>query len=80
MEFLKGEIEDIPLPDNSVDLIISNCVINLSPDKSRVFNPSVSRFSNPRRAVVSDIVVRGAILPEIRHSVELGRVCRRSIG
>jgi len=75
VKFLKGEIEDIPLPDNSVDLIISNCVINLSSDKSRVFNEAFRVLKPGGRLAVSDIVVRGAILPEIRHSVELWAGC-----
>lgn len=75
VEFLKGEIENIPLPDNSVDLIISNCVINLSSDKSRVFNEAFRVLKPGGRLAVSDIVVRGAIPPEIRHSVELWAGC-----
>lgn len=75
VEFLKGEIEDIPLPDNSVDLIISNCVINLSPDKSRVFQEAFRVLKPGGRLALSDIVVRGAIPAEIRHSVELWAGC-----
>jgi SAM-dependent methyltransferase len=66
--FLKGEIENIPLPDNSVDVIISNCVINLSGDKDRVLKPG-GRFA------VSDVVVRGAVPPIIRKSMELWVGC-----
>jgi SAM-dependent methyltransferase len=75
VEFLKGEIEQIPLPDNSVDLIISNCVINLSPDKDRVLNEAFRVLKPGGRLAVSDIVVRGAMPQEIRHSVELWAGC-----
>ncbi len=75
VEFLKGEIEAIPLPDNSVDLIISNCVINLSPDKSRVLKEAFRVLKPGGRFAVSDIVVRGSIPSEIRHSVELWAGC-----
>src|SRR6202166_1062343 len=69
VEFLRGEIEHIPLPDNSVDVIISNCVINLSADKDRVLREAF-RVLKPRgRFAVSDVVVRGEMLPEIRQSV-----------
>jgi len=75
VEFLKGDIEQIPLPDNSVDLIISNCVINLSPNKDQVLKEAF-RVLKPRgRLAVSDIVVRGTMPPEIRHSVELWAGC-----
>jgi len=70
VEFLKGEIENIPLPDNSVDVIISNCVINLSADKDRVLREAF-RVLKPRgRFAVSDVVTRGDMLPEIRQSVQ----------
>src|SRR5271165_1704218 len=69
VEFLKGEIEDIPLPDNSVDVIISNCVINLSADKDRVLREALRVLKPGGRFAVSDVVTRGAILPEIRQSV-----------
>lgn len=75
VEFLKGEIEAIPLPDNSVDLIISNCVINLSPDKDQVFREAFRVLKPGGRLAVSDIVVRGTMPKEIRHSVELWAGC-----
>jgi ubiquinone/menaquinone biosynthesis C-methylase UbiE len=75
VEFLKGEIESIPLPDNSVDVIISNCVINLSANKDRVLREAF-RVLKPRgRFAVSDVVTRGEILPEIRRSVLLWVGC-----
>jgi arsenite methyltransferase len=69
VEFLKGEIEHIPLPDNSVDVIISNCVINLSADKDRVLRQAFRVLKPGGRFAVSDIVTRGEMLPEIRQSV-----------
>ena len=75
VEFLKGEIEDIPLPDNSVDVIISNCVINLSGDKDRVFAEAFRVLKPGGRFAVSDIVVRGEVPPEIRRSMELWVGC-----
>ena len=70
VEFLKGEIECIPLPDNSVDVIISNCVINLSADKDRVFAEAFRVLKPGGRFAVFDIVVRGAIPAEIRQNME----------
>ena len=69
VEFLKGEIEDIPLPDSSVDVIISNCVINLSADKDRVLRQAFRVLKPGGRFAVSDVVTRGEMLPEIRQSV-----------
>jgi len=75
VEFLKGEIEHIPLPDNSVDVIISNCVINLSADKSRVLREAFRVLKPGGRFAVSDVVTRGEISPEIRKSVLLWVGC-----
>src|ERR1017187_1423632 len=75
VEFLKGEIEHIPLPDNSVDVIISNCVINLSADKDRVLREAFRVLKPGGRLAVSDVVTRGDILPEIRKSVLLWVGC-----
>src|SRR5215472_18041475 len=75
VEFLKGEIEQIPLPDNSVDVIISNCVINLSADKDRVLREAFRVLKPGGRFAVSDVVTRGAIPPEIRKSVLLWIGC-----
>jgi ubiquinone/menaquinone biosynthesis C-methylase UbiE len=75
VEFLKGEIENIPLPDNSVDVIISNCVINLSGDKDRVLAEAFRVLRPGGRFAVSDIVVRGELPPAIRRSVELWAGC-----
>lgn len=75
VEFLKGEIEYIPLPDNSVDVIISNCVINLSADKDRVLREALRVLKPGGRLAVSDVVTRGEMLPEIRQSVLLWVGC-----
>ncbi len=75
VEFLKGEIEHIPLPDNSVDVIISNCVINLSADKDRVLQEAFRVLKPGGRFAVSDVVTRGEIAPEIRQSVLLWVGC-----
>jgi len=75
VEFLKGEIENIPLPNDSVDVIISNCVINLSTDKSRVLREAFRVLKPGGRFAVSDVVTRGDIAPEIRESVLLWIGC-----
>jgi len=75
VEFLKGEIENIPLPDNSVDVIISNCVINLSGDKDRVIAEAFRVLKPGGRFAVSDVVVRGEVPAEIRKSMELWVGC-----
>jgi SAM-dependent methyltransferase len=75
VEFLKGEIEHIPLPDNSVDVIISNCVINLTADKDRALKEAFRVLKPGGRLAVSDIVTRGEMLPEIRKSVLLWVGC-----
>ena len=75
VEFLKGEIENIPLPDNSVDVIISNCVINLSADKDRVLREAFRVLKPGGRFAVSDVVTRGLISDEIRKSVLLWVGC-----
>jgi len=74
-EFLKGEIEHIPLPDNSVDVIISNCVINLSADKDQVLREAFRVLKPGGRLAVADIVVRGEVPAEIRRSMELWVGC-----
>ncbi|HEU4690803.1 MAG TPA: arsenite methyltransferase [Vicinamibacterales bacterium] len=76
VEFLTGEIERIPLPDNSVDVIISNCVINLSVDKDRVIAEAFRVLKPGGRFAVSDVVVRGDdVPPELRRSMELWVGC-----
>lgn len=76
VEFLKGEIENIPLPDNSVDVIISNCVINLSADKNKVLREAARVLKPGGRLAVSDVVIRGGEVPaEVRRSMELWVGC-----
>src|SRR5579864_9506882 len=75
VEFLKGEIERIPLPDNSVDVVISNCVINLSADKRRALREAFRVLKPGGRFAVSDVVVRGDLPVEIRRSMELWVGC-----
>jgi len=75
VEFLKGEIERIPLPDNFVDVVISNCVINLSADKDAVLREAFRVLKPGGRFAVSDVVTRGEMLPEIRQSVLLWVGC-----
>jgi SAM-dependent methyltransferase len=75
VEFLKGEIENIPLPDNSVDVIISNCVINLSGDKRKVLQEAFRVLKPGGRFAVSDVVVRGELPPAVRKSMELWVGC-----
>src|SRR5229473_1215839 len=75
VEFLKGEIENIPLPDNSVDVIISNCVINLSADKDRVLREAFRVLKPGGRFAVSDVVVHGDVPAEVQRSMELWVGC-----
>jgi len=75
VEFLKGEIEDIPLPDNSVDVVISNCVINLSADKGRVLREAFRVLKPGGRFAVSDVVTRGEVPAEVRRSMLLWVGC-----
>jgi trans-aconitate methyltransferase len=75
VEFLKGEIENIPLPENTVDVIISNCVINLSADKDQVLREAFRVLKPGGRFAVSDVVTRGDIPPDIRKSVLLWVGC-----
>jgi len=75
VEFLKGEIESVPLPDGSVDVIVSNCVINLSADKDRVFAEAYRVLKPGGRFAVSDVVSRGEIPSEMRRSMELWVGC-----
>jgi SAM-dependent methyltransferase len=75
VEFLKGEIENIPLPDNFVDVVISNCVINLSADKSRVLKEAFRVLRPGGRFAVSDVVVRGEVPDSVRQSMLLWVGC-----
>jgi SAM-dependent methyltransferase len=75
VEFLKGEIESVPLPDDSVDVIISNCVINLSTDKRKVLREAFRVLKPGGRFAVSDVVVRGEVPAEVRRNVELWIGC-----
>jgi SAM-dependent methyltransferase len=75
VEFLKGQIEDIPLPDGSVDVVISNCVINLSADKSRVLREAFRVLRPGGRFAVSDVVVRGEMPEAVRQSMLLWVGC-----
>ena len=75
VEFLKGEIENIPLPDATVDVIISNCVVNLSGDKDRVLREAFRVLKPGGRLAISDVVVRGDVPAEIRRSMELWVGC-----
>jgi SAM-dependent methyltransferase len=75
VHFLKGEIENIPLPDNSVDVVISNCVINLSGDKDRVLKEAFRVLKPGGRFAVSDVVVRGEVPAALRRNMELWVGC-----
>jgi len=75
VEFLKGDIEAIPLPDSSVDVIISNCVINLSTDKNRVIAEAFRVLKPGGRFAVSDVVIRGEVPSDVRRSMELWVGC-----
>jgi len=75
VEFNYGEIEDMPLPDESVDLIISNCVVNLSPDKEAVFREAYRVLRPGGRMVISDIVLDGELPPPIRESLIAWAAC-----
>jgi ubiquinone/menaquinone biosynthesis C-methylase UbiE len=75
VEFRLGEIEDLPVEDNSVDVIISNCVINLSPDKDKVFRGAFKALKPGGRMLISDIVTQGVLPDEIRENLELWAGC-----
>lgn len=74
-EFLKGDIEDVPLPDGSIDVIVSNCVINLATDKAKALREAFRVLRPGGRVAISDIVVRGDVPAEVRHSMELWAGC-----
>jgi len=74
-EFLRGEIESIPLPDNSVDVVISNCVLNLSADKDQVLREAFRVLKPGGRLAVSDVVVRGDVPEQVRRSMEMWVGC-----
>lgn len=74
-EFLKGEMEDVPLPDGSVDVIISNCVVNLSPDKDKVLAEAHRVLKPGGRVAIADIVVRGRVPPDLRRDLEAWAGC-----
>jgi arsenite methyltransferase len=75
VEFLKGDIQAIPRPANSVDVVISNCVINLAPDKTRVLTEAFRVLKPGGRLAVSDVVVRGEVSPKLRQDMELWVGC-----
>src|SRR5678809_1521742 len=75
VEFLRGTIEQIPLPDASVDVVISNCVINLSGDKRRTLSEAFRVLKPGGRFAVSDVVVEGALPPDVKRSMELWVGC-----
>jgi arsenite methyltransferase len=75
VEFIKGDIQAVPLPDRSVDVVISNCVINLAPDKSAVLSEAFRVLKPGGRLAVSDVVVRGAVSPTVRRDMELWVGC-----
>jgi SAM-dependent methyltransferase len=75
VEFLKGDIQNIPLPSNSVDVIISNCVINLAPDKTQVLKEAFRVLKPGGRLAVSDVIVRGEMSPALRRDMELWVGC-----
>jgi SAM-dependent methyltransferase len=75
VEFLKGDIQAIPLPARSVDVVISNCVINLAPDKGKVLAEAFRVLKPGGRFAVSDVVVRGPVSPDLRRNMELWVGC-----
>jgi len=75
VEFLKGDIEEMPLPDGSVDIVISNCVINLATNKDRVLGEAFRVLNSGGRFAVSDIIARGPVPTELRHDVESWAGC-----